>query len=257
MRLTSLCAAAALAGLASLTVPAAALAAPHSPDGRHAQGRATSHGHATTRSHDRGKADPLAGQRKGTTAAIAAQTRSLTRLLAAEKASTALNTTDRAALAAATQQALDALAADSAAVGTATSRTGLHNLVLSAVRTSQVARAQDAVVRLADAQEAAPTALTQEATDLQGQLDTATTAGTDTTAATAALADLATQLSALSANAANAAGAVTLILAVSPTASHGDLLTAVQAAHTALAPGNAALARAKADVAVVKDALDH
>ncbi|GAA1243627.1 hypothetical protein [Oryzihumus leptocrescens] len=257
MRLTSLCAAAALAGLASLAVPAAALAAPHATQARHVQGKASSHGHAATRSHGHGKADPLAGQRKGTTAAIAAQTRSLTRLLAAEKASTALNATDQAALTAATQRALDALAADTAAAGTTTTRSGLHGLVLSAVRTSEVARAQDAVVRLADAQEAAPAALTQAATDLQAQVVAGTTAGTDTTAATAALADLATQLTALSANAANAAGAVTTILAVSPTASHADLLAAVQAAHTALAPGNLALARAKADVAVVKDALGH
>ena len=249
MRLTSLCAAAALAGLASLAVPAAALAAPHATQGRHAQGRATSHGH--------GKADPLAGQRKGAAAAIAAQTRSLTRLLAAEKASTTLNTTDQAALTAATQQALDALAADTAAVGTTTTKSGLHGLVLSAVRTSEVARAQDAVVRLADAQEAAPAGLTQQAADLQTQVDAATTAGTDTAVATAALADLATQVAALSANAANAAGAVTAILAVSPTASHADLLAAVQAAHTALAPGNLALARAKADVTVIKEALAH
>lgn len=254
MRLTSLCAAAALAGLASVTVPATALAAPHTAGGHHAQGKATSQAHATTKSHGHGKADPLAGQRKGTTAAIAAQTRSLTRLLAREKANTKLNTTDRAALTAATQQALDALAADTAAVGTATSRTSLHNLVVAAVRTSQVAGAQDAVVRLADAQEAAPAALTQEAADLQAKL-AAATAGTDTTAATAALADLATQVAALSANATNAATAVTTILAVSPTASHTDLVAAVQAAHTALAPGDVALAAAKADVAVVKTAL--
>jgi len=253
MRLTSLCAAAALAGLASLAVPAAALAAPHATQGRHAQGRATSHGHG----HGHDKADPLAGQRKGAAAAIAAQTRSLTRLLAAEKASTTLNTTDQAALTAATQQALDALAADTAAVASATSRSGLHGLVRSAVRTSEVARAQDAVVRLADAQEAAPAGLTQQAADLQTQVDAATTAGTDTAVATAALADLATQVAALSANAANAAGAVTAILAVSPTASHADLLAAVQAAHTALAPGNLALARAKADVTVIKEALAH
>jgi len=249
MRLTSLCAAAALAGLASLAVPAAALAAPHVTHGHHAQGRATSHGH--------GKADPLAGQRKGAAAAIAAQTRSLTRLLAAEKVSTTFNPTDQAALTAATQQALDALAADTAAVGTTTTKSGLHGLVLSAVRTSEVARAQDAVVRLADAQEAAPAGLTQQAADLQTQVDAATTAGTDTAVATAALADLATQVAALSANAANAAGAVTAILAVSPTASHADLLAAVQAAHTALAPGNLALARAKADVTVIKEALAH
>lgn len=254
MRLTSLCAAAALAGLASVTVPAVALAAPHAAVGRHAQAGAPSPRHGAARSHGH-KADPLAGQRKGTTAAIAAQTRSLTRLLAAEKASTTLNTTDRAALTAATQQALDALAADTAAVASATSRTGLHGLVLSAVRTSEVARAQDAVVRLADAQEAAPAALTQVAADLQTRVDTANTAGTDTTAATAALTDLATQLAALSANAANAAGAVTTILAVSPTASHSDLVAAVQAAHTALTPGSIALARAKADIAAVKEVL--
>jgi hypothetical protein len=253
MRLTSLCAAAALAGLASLAVPAAALAAPHATQGRHAQGRATSHGHG----HGHGKADPLAGQRRGAAAAIAAQTRSLTRLLAAEKVSTTFNTTDQAALTGATQKALDALAADTAAVGTTTTRSGLHGLVLSAVRTSEVARAQDAVVRLADAQEAAPAALTQQTAALQTQVDAATTAGTDTAAATAALADLATQVAALSANAANAAGAVTTILAVSPTASHADLLAAVQAAHTALAPGNLALARAKADVTVIKEALAH
>lgn len=245
MRLTALCAAAGLAGLAGLVAPSAAMAATH------ASAHPAAHGKHATTSHG-AKHDKLAGLRKGTTAVIAAQTRSVTRLLATENASSRLNTTDKAALAAATANALTALGADTSAVKTAATARDLQKLGQAAVRTGQVAHAQYVVVLAADRQESASAALAQSLTALQTQVGTATQAGTDTTALTTALTDLTTQLATADSS---ASGVVTAILAVSPTASHADLVTAERSARTALAAGQAALNAATADADTVKAAL--
>ena len=253
MRLTALCAAAALSSLAGLLTPAAALAAPHghghqathpaAHPGKHA-GKATPSAHA--------KHDHLTGLRKGTTADIAAQTRKVTRLLTDENARPGLNPADKAALAAATTNALTALGADAAAVPTAATAKDLHALAQAAVRTAQVAHAQYVVVLAADQLESDSAALAQGATALQAQVATASQGGTDTTALTAALTDLTTQLATVDSG---ASGVVTAVLALAPTASHADLVSAEHSAHTALAAGQTALKAAKADADTVTTAL--
>jgi hypothetical protein len=227
---------AALAVTALLTAcPALADSAGAHPGGQHPR----SHHSGTT-------ADHLAGLRRGTAHAIAAQLKAVQRLADRAAVSTVADAT---ALQAGLAADLTAVQADAAAVGSAASRQDLRTARTAALVTRQVARLQFRAVVTADGLAAHAAELSSAVATLQAELAALAAGGTDTSVGDAALADANTQLATA---AAQAPGVVAYVLFVSPAASRSDLHAAAGAVHTALATIRGLLEQAEQDIATVQ-----
>lgn len=235
----------AVAGALLATAPAfpalaSAHAAPHTT---------SAHGHAHPAKH--AAKDKLAGPRRGAANAIAAQLKSVNRLMT--KAA-GLSLADSTGLGTALTAAQAAVAADGAAVSTAASVKALRTLVAAAVNSRQIAGMQFEIVVAADAAGVQAGTTSATVTDLVAKLS-------DPTIVDPAVLDPANGLLAMNDATAKlttatdgVASAVSTILAVAPTATRAESHAARAAAQATLSAVSAALLAAAADITQVQTA---
>jgi hypothetical protein len=251
-------------GALALASAAPALAAAH---GRHGasdhrngghrlgtaqSGRPNTHGNAHGNAH--GSRDRLTGPRGAARHVLSAQAARLTRILEAVDVASALNPADQAALLAALQTDLGALAADLDGLPQASSVHELNAVKHDAVRIVTLAARQVSVTLRGDALEAQAADRAATVADLLVQLAMAADTGHPAPGAQAALDDAQAQLDTATSDAKDA---VSGILALAPSASRSDMNAACDAADEELLDGQDALAAADADIATANTALGN